>query len=155
MKTSIASTIKIGNGPNQSSITPSEMEFQISNHSGCNKCPPNDGIVKDQTNDERRCQFGLQSHVFYALFIKCLNKKTIRYHDWSQWMGRFWRRWILVCFCCCEGKNHEQIFWIISKYVKKLARTISFSPISMGFMFVISYVNSIFILFIKLAWDIN
>ncbi len=72
---SIASTIKIGNGPNQSSITPSEMEFQISNHSGCNKCPPNDGIVKDQTNDERRCQFGLQSHVFYALFIKCLNKK--------------------------------------------------------------------------------
>jgi hypothetical protein len=39
-------------------------------------------------------------------------------------MGRFWRRWILVCFCCCEGKNHEQIFWIIPKYVKKLARTI-------------------------------
>jgi hypothetical protein len=46
----------------------------------------------------------------------------VDFGDVEFWFVLLWR------------KNHEQIFWNNSKVCEKLATTISFSPISMGFM---------------------
>ncbi len=80
---SVCKHIKIGNGPKQSSITPSEMEFQISKHSRCNKCSPNDGIVKDQTNDEGAVS-AFDHTPLCSFHLSVSTKKIHSIHDWSQ-----------------------------------------------------------------------